>query len=265
MELATALHHIAQRVETPREGVEGEKYHAPRRPKPPLPGKRLAPLVEVAVPQARLEQHSGIGYELVLALDAPVLQMVEQPVDASALAFIKEQEEKAERKREADLGEHVFCRIFRGRKKRKKRLPRSSPPRLVSGCCLRNTRARPRLLRNAWFYSGYMFLPRFRRFLGTNSTLFLREVRSILAATCPHGFLQAKMPGILVGMDQKDIYAATQRPLPLLALYALGKLAFLRATGIWLPLVRCLSRRRSTGKLGVFWETTARYCTVSCV
>ena len=40
MELATALHHSAQRVEVPREGVEGEQLYAPRRPKLPLPGKR---------------------------------------------------------------------------------------------------------------------------------------------------------------------------------------------------------------------------------
>ena len=35
---------------------------------------------------------SGIGYELVLALDVRVLQMVEQPVDAAALAFLEEVE-----------------------------------------------------------------------------------------------------------------------------------------------------------------------------
>ena len=44
-----------------------------------------------------------------------------------------------------------------------------------------------------------------------------------------------------------------------LALYALGNLDFPRATGTWHPLVRYLSRRRSTGKFGVFWETTLRY------
>ena len=62
---------------------------------------------------------------------------------------------------------------------------------------------------------------------------------------------------ILVGMDQKDIYAATHFPLLLPALYALGNLDFLRATGIWHH-VRCLSRRRSTGKFGVFWVFTTR-------
>ena len=38
---------------------------------------------------------------------------------------------------------------------RKTRLPRAPRPRLVSGCCLRSTRARPRLLHTAWSYSGY--------------------------------------------------------------------------------------------------------------
>ena len=86
MALAAATHHSAQ--PRAKEGVEGETNDAPRRPKPPLPGKRPAPLEEVAEPQAKLGQHSGIGYELVLALDVPVLQTVEQPVDASALAFL---------------------------------------------------------------------------------------------------------------------------------------------------------------------------------
>ena len=67
----------------------------------------------------------------------------------------------------------------------------------------------------------------------------------------------AWLPGILVGMDQKDIYAATQRPLPLPALYALGNPDFLRTTGIWHP-VRCLSCQRNTGNFGVFWEFTTR-------
>ena len=40
MELATALHHSAQRVVAPREGVEHEKNVGPQAQKPPLPGKR---------------------------------------------------------------------------------------------------------------------------------------------------------------------------------------------------------------------------------
>ena len=71
MALAAATHHSAQ--PRAREGVEGETNDAPRRLKPPLQGKRPAPLEEVAEPQAKLGQHSGIGYELVLALDVPVL------------------------------------------------------------------------------------------------------------------------------------------------------------------------------------------------
>ena len=46
MALARALHHSAQRVEEPREGVEGETYGAPRRQKPPPPGTRPASLAE---------------------------------------------------------------------------------------------------------------------------------------------------------------------------------------------------------------------------
>ena len=43
-------------------------------------GVRPAPLEE-GRPQGKLQRHAGIGYELVLALDAPVLQMVEQLLD----------------------------------------------------------------------------------------------------------------------------------------------------------------------------------------
>ena len=46
-------------------------------------------------PHWLVRQHSGIGYELVLALDVLVLQLAEQPVDGSSLAFLEEQEEKA--------------------------------------------------------------------------------------------------------------------------------------------------------------------------
>ena len=227
MALAAATHHSAQ--PRAREGVEGETNDAPRRLKPPLPEKRPAPLEEVAEPQAKLGQHSGIGYELVLALDVPVLQMVEQPVDASALAFLEEEEAKAlnveyltlartatshkVRLREVIQRMHVLRQKGRGRKKkkkkkrRKKRLPRSPRPRPASGCCLRSTRSR--LLRTAWFYCGYMFLRRSWRLRGTISTLFLREggrwlLRSILTVTCPHGFLQAQDVLHLGGMDQKD-------------------------------------------------------------
>ena len=51
-------------------------------------GGRPAPLSEVAGRQLRVERHSGIGYELVLALDAPVLQMVEHMVDNAVHALL---------------------------------------------------------------------------------------------------------------------------------------------------------------------------------
>ena len=62
----------------------------------------------------------------------------------------------------------------RRKKKRKKRLLRAAP-RSVSGCCLRSAWTRPRLLRTAWLYSGYLFMPRSWRPFWTNSTQRLRE------------------------------------------------------------------------------------------
>ena len=51
MELATALHHSAQRVEVTREGEVHEKHVGPRAQKRPLLGTRPAPLAEVPAPQ----------------------------------------------------------------------------------------------------------------------------------------------------------------------------------------------------------------------
>ena len=47
-------------------------------------GGRPAPLSEVAGRQLRVERHCGVGFELVLALDVPVLQMVEQLVEVDS-------------------------------------------------------------------------------------------------------------------------------------------------------------------------------------
>ena len=97
--------------------MEGEKYYAPRRPEPPLPGKRPAPPVEVAEPQARLGQHSGIGHELVLALVVPVLQMAEQLVEeAEEEALAVEYVGVVERLREVVRRRHVLRQKGRGRK-----------------------------------------------------------------------------------------------------------------------------------------------------
>ena len=164
----------------------------------------------------------------------------------------KKQEKAAESRRRAQalVDRAASLPNRKKKKKRKKKLPRS----------------------------GYKFLPRSRRLFGTNSTLFLREggpwlLRSILAASCPHGSLQAKMPDILVGMDQKDTCAAAQSLLPLLALYAFGNLDFLRVTGIWQLLVRCSSclptRNYFYGPLYLavtcaVYSTTPLYLTVTC-
>ena len=166
-------------------------------------GSRPDRLPEVR-PQKRVQRHT---VDLIVAaplLDVPVPLVEEQLVDASALAFLEEAEATdlaaeymelvrygfmsspaSERMREVIQRRHVLRQKGRGRKKkkkRKKRLPRSS---------------RPRLPRTDWFFSGYMFLPRSRRLLGTISALFQREggpwlLRSILAASCPYGSLQAQ-------------------------------------------------------------------------
>ena len=101
----------------------------------------------------------GIGYELVPALDVPVLQTVEQPVDASAMAFLEEEEAKAlnaefsmlartatshtVRLREVMMRMHVLRQKGRGRKKkkrRKKKLPKASFSR--SSCASHAARTR---------------------------------------------------------------------------------------------------------------------------
>ena len=92
MVLATVTHHSfqvgtahdglrAQKTVTSTREVEERVPHAGlRAQKAPPPGMRPGVLQDPA-PQGRVGQHSGIGYELVLALDAPVLQMVEHTVD----------------------------------------------------------------------------------------------------------------------------------------------------------------------------------------
>ena len=89
MALATALHHSAQRVEVPREEVEGEVNDAPQRQKPPPPGTRPAPLGVVPVPQGFLPgapRQPGSGAP---SLFTPALaDTTADGVDAGALAFL---------------------------------------------------------------------------------------------------------------------------------------------------------------------------------
>ena len=83
--LATASHHSYPKVDTKNDAPRGQKtvtstkvgvlgrWHAHR-------GERPAALSE-SWPQGQVQRHAGIGYELVQAFDAPVLQMVEQLPD----------------------------------------------------------------------------------------------------------------------------------------------------------------------------------------
>ena len=181
MELATALHHRAQGlkkrvVEEPR---EEELRHWGVRPAHPLDVSAQPPLVAGTCVAA------GVPLLGVPSLaDAPA-----EAIDGRTLRYLlkanlarkkyeeeeeeekKKQEKAAESRRTAQaLMDHAASLPKRKRKKkRKKKLPRS----------------------------GYKFLPWSRRLFGTNSTLFLREggpwfLRSILAASCPHGSLQAQ-------------------------------------------------------------------------
>ena len=72
---------------------------------------------------------------------------------SGALFFLEEEEEEEE---EEKTSSHSFSLS-------------------VSGCCLRSTWTRPRILRIAWFYSGNMFMPRSWRPFWTNSTQLVRE------------------------------------------------------------------------------------------
>ena len=93
MALATVEHHSygptaydalrgQKTVTRAREVEERGLQVAPRRQKPPPPGTRPAPLVEVQ-PQGVTVQHSGIFVPVQIP-DVPVLQMVEQPVEVDS-------------------------------------------------------------------------------------------------------------------------------------------------------------------------------------
>ena len=112
MELATALHHRAQRprpvVEEPKEGVEGEHevYYALRRQKPPPPGTRPAPLEEVAVlhgfgPGAPCQPGHGVP-----SLAPPSLaDAAAEGCDASTLSFLTRAALEEKRKEEEAMVE----------------------------------------------------------------------------------------------------------------------------------------------------------------
>ena len=190
MELATALHHSAQRVEVPREGVEGEQHYAPRRPKPPLPGKRpgLPPEPE---PQVRA---ATVGY---VAAPVPVLSMpsladtMADQVDDRAVQILlqlalerkKREEEKEERRRAEEEKHERRMQLLNQRVGHDMPLTEAEwaawrqwmgiVPSSSSSAGTKRKRKKKR--KKKLPRSGYKFLPRSRRLFGTNSTLFLRE------------------------------------------------------------------------------------------
>ena len=144
MELATALHHSAQRVEVPREGVEGEQHYAPRRPKPPLQGKRpgLPPEPE---PQIRA---ATVGYVAapVPLMSAPLLaDTAAEAVDVKTVHFLLKdalEQLKERRNMEAEEEERWMAQVkamtvlSRQIPRKKRKLPRAPLPRCGRPCAV---------------------------------------------------------------------------------------------------------------------------------
>ena len=115
--------------------------------------------------------------------------------------------------------EHVSKR--KRKKKRKRKLPR------VSSC-------------------GYMFLPRSRRRLGMNSRLSLRDggpwlLSSILAASCPHGCLQAQDVRHLGRYGPEGLICCDTVTKSVARAVRTWKPGLSTSPGIWQLLVRCSS------------------------
>ena len=256
--LATALHHSAQRVEVPREGVEGVTSDAPRRPKPPPPGKRPGVLLDpepaqvvdavtlyVAAPGPsslpRLAANDALDNATLKFLVARALldrreqeeerRKREEEVKKRMKVWLEQRTAEGRRELEQRLDSGGASSKRKKKKRRRKRLPKASSSRLrrgarssVSGCCLKSSRFGSWEMTSgsspysvfSWFGSGYSTCVS-RRCFWLLFHIFLCEggprlQRSILAAACPHGCLQARDAPHLGRYDQKDILAATQRP-----------------------------------------------------
>ena len=195
MELAATLHHSRD--------VGPEKNDGLRAQTTASSGKRPAPLEEVAEPQAKLVQHSGIGYELVLALDAPVLHMVEQPVDVLVRVdeLLKKQEEEEEEEEEevrrmapdapesahsppAEEGFRTLLSFLFS--------PRSSSSAAVA--CSRH---------HGW--CGPVLTVFFSVVVDPGSGICWAGLAACSPRGVPCGCRQAQMPGIMAVVDQKDM------------------------------------------------------------
>ena len=102
MELATALHHSAQRpkstvVEGPSEGEVHETYDALRKQKALLPGTRPAPLPDIAAPQGSTVARCPVDGGQTLAMPS------------FFTAEVRETKRKGEQEVEAEL--HVLMSI----------------------------------------------------------------------------------------------------------------------------------------------------------
>ena len=191
MELATALHHSAQRVEGPREGEVHAKHDGLRAQKRPLPGTRPG-LVPEPEPQVSA---ATVGYVAALEplLSAPLVAFTAaEAVDfvavhvllKDALTQLKERrnmEEEEERRWMAQMKAmtELSRRISRKRKKKRKRkLPRS---------CSHSSfgRARRRLRQRHARYAGLPGDVPFR-------------------AEFPSDVVRPAMLGIMAVMNQKD-------------------------------------------------------------
>ena len=208
MELATALHHSAQRVEAPREGVEHEKHVGLRAQKPPLPGTRPGVLLDPE-PQVRA---ATVGY---VATGAPSLSVVLVPdmmhddgtvqylLQQSLLARqaeldrrkrrVEEEEKKAKEKEEErkqkvlDSLEQKLQQMLHEssssavqKRKRKKRRKRRTPRTSSRSSCGRAFRRQ-----RQWHVPG-------------------SPGDFLLRAVFPSIVVRREMPCIMAGMDLKD-------------------------------------------------------------
>ena len=88
MALAESLHHSVQGPEKARAREEAEQaQHQAQRGQTTPPPRTRPGVLKDPEPQGRFGQHCAVGFELVHALDVPVLQMVEQPLEV--LSFLR--------------------------------------------------------------------------------------------------------------------------------------------------------------------------------
>ena len=200
-------------------------YNVPRHQKTPPPGKRPEPHEEVSEPQVGAVT---VGY---VAAPEPLLVVPSMAggdsVDGITLKVTLAQKQKEEEEEERRQAVQALTDLFSSRALSSSSRRRKKKKRKTSSHC---------------FSLGVWVLP--EEYM--DSSLYSPHCLVLQWCSCLG-------PGCLFGRIPHNIYVKV-----VLALYALGNLDFPRATGISHPLFRCLSRRRSTGKIGVFWEMTTR-------